>query len=181
MANEQPGFVFREVWSDNLEQEFALIWEIVDKYTNVAMDIEFPGVVVKHIPELRNNTDYTYLNMRTNVDLCKLVQLGLTFSDENGNHLTCGSEKQSEIDFEKNRGMSVESENFGELLMSSRVVLNEDIYWVTFHGGYDFGYLIKLLTGKNLPKSQEEFFELMKVFFPIVYDIKHMIKFHDVL
>ncbi|GJS81606.1 probable CCR4-associated factor 1 homolog 7 [Tanacetum coccineum] len=206
MANEQPGFEFREVWSDNLEQEFTLIQEIVDKYTNVAMDTEFPGVVVK--PTRPLNNEETYLFMRTNVGMCKLIQLGLTFSDENGNHPTCGSKnccvwqfnfrdfnldedycntksidllKKSGIDFKKNRRMGVESEKFGELLMSSGVVLNEDICWATFHGGYDFGYLIKLLTGKNLPETQEEFFELMNVFFPIVYDIKHMIKFHDVL
>lgn len=208
MANVQPGFEFREVWSDNLEHEFALIREIVDKYANVAMDTEFPGVVVKPIPEVIRNTDYTYLKMRRNVDLCKLIQLGLTFSDENGNHPTCGSEKrcvwqfnfrdfnlkedccnidsinmlkESGIDFKKNRGMGVEAKKFGELLMSSGVVSNEDICWATFHGGYDFGYLIKLLTGKNLPETQEGFFELMNVFFPRVYDIKHIIRFDDVL
>ncbi|PWA39436.1 hypothetical protein CTI12_AA571770 [Artemisia annua] len=71
--------------------------------------------------------------------------------------------------------MGVEAKKFGELLMSSGVVSNEDICWATFHGGYDFGYLIKLLTGKNLAETQEGFFESMNVFFPRVYDIKHII------
>ncbi|PWA60642.1 hypothetical protein CTI12_AA380500 [Artemisia annua] len=75
----------------------------------------------------------------------------------------------------KNIGMGVEAKKFGELLMSSGDVSNEDICWATFHGGYDFGYLIKLLTGKNLAETQEGFFELMNVFFPRVYDIKHII------
>ncbi|KAI4379260.1 hypothetical protein MLD38_005580 [Melastoma candidum] len=66
---------------------------------------------------------------------------------------------------------------FGELLMSSGIVLNDSIHWVTFHSGYDFGYLLKLLTCQNLPDSQAEFFKLINLYFPIVYDIKHLMKF----
>ncbi|KAL9672603.1 hypothetical protein QQ045_028855 [Rhodiola kirilowii] len=63
--------------------------------------------------------------------------------------------------------------------MSSGVVLNEDVHWVTFHSPYDFGYLVKLLTCKNLPETQTRFFDLIKVFCPVVYDIKHMMRFCD--
>ncbi|KAL9689413.1 hypothetical protein QQ045_009798 [Rhodiola kirilowii] len=63
--------------------------------------------------------------------------------------------------------------------MSSEVVLNEDVHWVTFHSPYDFGYLVKLLTCKNLPETQTGFFDWIKVFFPVVYDIKHMMRFCD--
>jgi CCR4-NOT transcription complex subunit 7/8 len=42
---------------------------------------------------------------------------------------------------------------------------------------YDFGYLIKLLTCQNLPDTQAGFFGLIKIYFPMVYDIKHLMKF----
>ncbi|KAE8721714.1 putative CCR4-associated factor 1-like protein 7 [Hibiscus syriacus] len=142
--------------------------------------------------------------MKPNVDLTKLIQLGLTFSDANGNLPTCGTGKhcvwqfnfkefdpnydvhhehsikllsESGIDFKKNKEKGVSARDFGELLMSSGVVLNGEVHWVTFHGGYDIGYLLKLLTGMNLPRNKEGFFGLVRVFFPNLYDIKHMIRF----
>ncbi|KAL9680211.1 hypothetical protein QQ045_018089 [Rhodiola kirilowii] len=36
-----------------------------------------------------------------------------------------------------------------------------------------------VLTCKNLPETQTGFFDLIKVFFPVVYDIKHMMRFCD--
>ena len=35
----------REVWEQNLDEELAIIREIVNDYPFVAMDTEFPGVV----------------------------------------------------------------------------------------------------------------------------------------
>ena len=35
--------------------------------------------------------------------------------------------------------------------------------WITFHSGYDFGYLLKLLTCSSLPANETEFFQLLKV------------------
>jgi CCR4-NOT transcription complex subunit 7/8 len=42
--------------------------------------------------------------------------------------------------------------------------------------GYDFGYLLKLLTNEPLPTSENEFFALLAVWFPCIYDIKHVIR-----
>ncbi|GAB4850415.1 ccr4 associated factor, partial [Ancistrocladus abbreviatus] len=81
------------------------------------------------------------------------------------------------IDFKKNNEKGVDAKRFGELLMSSGVVLNDNVHWVTFHSGYNFGYLLKLLTCRNLPDTQAEFFNLINAYFPTVYDIKHLMKF----
>lgn len=70
----------------------------------------------------------------------------------------------------------IDVQEFGEALMMSGIVLNEDVKWISFHAGYDYGYLLKLLTCTPLPKEEEEFFELLKLYFPSVYDIKYMMK-----
>jgi hypothetical protein len=41
--------------------------------------------------------------------------------------------KQSGIDFAQNEARGIEVQRFGELLMTSGIVLNEDIRWITFH------------------------------------------------
>ncbi|KAI4326253.1 hypothetical protein MLD38_031584 [Melastoma candidum] len=198
------GILIRDVWNDNLVEEFALIREIVDDYPYIAMDTEFPGVVLRPVGNFKSLNEYHYQTLKENVNLLKLIQLGLTFSDEKGNLPTCGTDKyciwqfnfrefdldedvyahdsiellkQSRIDFREYNGRGVDAKRFGELLMSSGIVLNDSVHWVTFHSGYDFGYLIKLLTCQNLPDSQVEFFKLINLYFPMLYDIKHLMKF----
>jgi CCR4-NOT transcription complex subunit 7/8 len=63
--------------------------------------------------------------------------------------------------------------------MSSGTVLNENVHWITFHSGYDFGYLLKLVTCQNLPPSEADFFNLLRTYFPTLYDIKYLMKFCD--
>ncbi|KAL5698890.1 ccr4 associated factor [Ranunculus cassubicifolius] len=194
----------REVWNDNLVEEFELIKEIVDAYPYVAMDTEFPGIVLRPVGNFKTSSDYHYQTLKANVDMLKLIQLGLTFSDEKGNLPTCGTDKycvwqfnfrefnvnddvfandsiellrQSGIDFKRNAEDGVDAKLFGELLIASGIVLNDDMHWVTFHSGYDFGYLLKVVTNKNLPDTQTGFFELINTYFPTVYDIKHLMKF----
>lgn len=82
----------------------------------------------------------------------------------------------SGIDFRKHQEKGIEVDRFAELLMTSGIVLSEDVRWVSFHGAYDFGYLIKLLTGDPLPSSESEFFEMLLTYFPNVYDIKYLMK-----
>lgn len=200
----------REVWNDNLEEEFALIREIVDNYPYIAMDTEFPGIVLRPVGNFKNSYDYHYQTLKDNVDMLKLIQLGLTFSDEHGNLPMCGGDdeesdtccciwqfnfrefnvnedvfandsiellRQSGIDFKRNNENGIDAHRFGELLMSSGIVLNDNVHWVTFHSGYDFGYLLKLLTCQDLPDTQVGFFNLINMYFPTVYDIKHLMKF----
>ncbi|KAI4381995.1 hypothetical protein MLD38_008010 [Melastoma candidum] len=205
----EPVVQIRDVWDDNLEEEFELIRQIVDCYPYVAMDTEFPGVVVRPIGNFQSTSEYNYQTLKGNVDVLKLIQLGLTFSDDKGNLPICGSDerpciwqfnfrefnvnedvfasdsiellRQSGIDFQMNSERGIDALRFGELLMSSGIVLNDNIQWVTFHSGYDFGYLLKLLTCRSLPETQAGFFNLINTYFPTLYDIKHLMKFCNCL
>ena len=61
-------------------------------------------------------------------------------------------------------------------MMMSGLVLLDNVRWLSFHSGYDFGYLLGLLTNDNLPKTESEFFETLKTYFPNVYDVKYLMK-----
>jgi len=196
-SNEECGI--REVWSHNMEEEFKSICQIIQRFPFVAMDTEFPGVVARPIGEFKSTADYQYQLLRCNVDLLKIIQLGLTFLDEKGNIPEAGPStwqfnfkfnltedmyaedsvdllQNSGIQFEKHEQEGIDPNHFAEIMLVSGLVLREPVKWLSFHSGYDFGYLLNLLTNQNLPKTESEFFELLKLYFPNVYDVKYLMK-----
>ncbi|CDH53595.1 caf1 family protein [Lichtheimia corymbifera JMRC:FSU:9682] len=188
----------REVWADNLEEEMAYLRDLVEDYPYLAMDTEFPGVVARPIGTFRTSSDYHYQTLRCNVDLLKIIQLGVTFADEHGNlpRNVCTWQfnfkfniaddmyaqdsiellTKSGIDFQKHDEYGIDVEQFGELLISSGFVLLDDVKWISFHSGYDFGYLLKLLTCTSMPADESEFFEILRIYFPCIYDIKYLMR-----
>lgn len=162
--------------------------------------------------------DYHYQTLRCNVDLLRVIQLGVTLFSEDGEtppaHLTditgapaatypnnllpcpCTWQfnfvfsmqddmyNQDSIDFLTQAGLDLEShekngiepDQFGAFLISSGLVLLEDVRWISFHSGYDFGYLVKLMLCKPLPEDETEYRKLLSIFFPSIYDIKYMVK-----
>jgi CCR4-NOT transcription complex subunit 7/8 len=82
----------REVWEDNLLEEIVIIRNIVEEYPFIAMDTEFPGVVARPVGQFKSTRDYQYRALKLNVDMLKLIQLGLTFTDAQGNLPVCDGE-----------------------------------------------------------------------------------------
>jgi CCR4-NOT transcription complex subunit 7/8 len=105
-----------------------------------------------------------------NVDILRVIQIGITFSDDDGNFpvdtpctwqfhfsFSLQSDTYAEdsiqllrtagIDFARHSRSGINVQDFGELLMSSGLVLDPRIKWVSFHSYYDFGYLLRICTG----------------------------------
>lgn len=110
------------------------------------------------------------------------------------------------LDFDRHERMGIDVEHFGELLITSGLALFDDVKWVSFHryvsypsvlfashlllngvislllrlysrvSGYDFGYLLKVVTCSPLPAQESEFFALLRVWFPCIYDIKYLMR-----
>jgi len=195
---QQPqSFNCREVWASNLEQEMAHIREIIVDYPFCAMDTEFPGVVARPVGNL-SQAQMTYQLMRCNVDLLRIIQLGLSFSDENGNYpkgittwqfnfqfsLSEDMANQesidllirSGIDFQQHEDRGISVQRFAELMMMSGLVLDNRVKWIAFHGSYDFGYLLHLLTTGPMPEDADKFYDVLRLYFPCIYDLKYLMK-----
>ncbi|KAL5053046.1 hypothetical protein RYX36_033728 [Vicia faba] len=202
--------IIRQVWAYNLEYEFNLIRQAIHQHPMVSMDTEFPGVI--HSPKidrhcLQPSDNYRYL--KANVDALKLIQVGLTltdfkgnlpdfgsiysyiwefnFCDFNVNHDPCNQDsidmlRRQGIDFNRNFYYGVNSMRFADLMFTSGLIFNKSLMWVTFSSAYDFGYLVKILTRKNLPNRLEDFLKIVEVLFGNkVFDMKHMMKFCNFL
>ena len=70
----------------------------------------------------------------------------------------------------------INPQNFAEIMIVSGLVLMPPVRWLSFSSGYDFGYLLNLLTNQDLPKTENEFFDILKIYFPCVYDVKYLMK-----
>ncbi|CAL5358358.1 unnamed protein product [Camellia sinensis] len=199
--------IVRDVWADNLSFEFGLIRRVLDDYPNVAMDTEFPGTIIfsdKHYSCLSPSDNYFL--MKSNVDALNLIQVGLTLSDNQGNLPDLYTDscyvwqfnfrdfdiesndlrnadsikllRRQGIDFKKNREEGIDSREFANMLLWSGLVYKRPSKrWVTFHSGYDFGFLIKMLTHRELPENLETFMAMVHFYFGgNVYDIKHLMR-----
>lgn len=169
-------------------------------------------------------SDYHYQCMRCNVDLLKMLQLGITIFSEEGDSppatvsasdffdtsqndmrkyagtmmqlpmtwqfnfkfsleedmyssVSIEALKQAGVDFPRLESEGIDPFDFGALLMSSGLVCYEDVHWISFHGGYDFGYLTKLLYAQPLADDEKRFDKIMKMYFPSIYDIKYLMKY----
>ena len=179
------------VWDDNLEAEFDNIMQLVEKYNYISMDTEFPGICMQG----EHLIGYNFI--KSNVDELKLIQVGITLADENGEtpkpistwqfNLKFDLEqdphakesinllKEAGIDFDQLNQRGADTMRFADLLVSSGLVLNEDTHWITFHGAFDFGYLMKAISNCKLPPTLDKFNLTAKMYFPCIYDLKILI------
>lgn len=80
------------------------------------------------------------------------------------------------MNMEMHEQNGIDPQEFGALLISSGLVLTDDVKWISFHSGYDFGYLVKIMLCNPLPDEEGEYRRLLSIIFPAIYDIKFMMK-----
>ena len=196
LSNESNySSVIVEVYKDNFIQEMKNLAILINKYNYIGMDTEFPGTVYS-LSTLTD--DFYYKSLKLNVDSLKLIQLGITLSNEKGEYPTPHRTWQfnfefdytkdkwsqssmhllmsSGIDFNKMKKDGINHKKFIEQMKISGLVLNPDIHWISFHGSYDFAYLLSNLIDNSLPENEKDFTQLLGLFFPNHYDIKILVK-----
>ncbi|GJN01272.1 hypothetical protein PR202_ga18525 [Eleusine coracana subsp. coracana] len=202
---QKQGVEIRQVWAENVDQEFKLIRAAMEHFPYVSMDTEFPGVI--HLPSKHHGAltaDERYALVKANVDALHLIQVGLTFAASPSSPPALAFEinlsdfdprvhrhapesvallAANGVDLAAHRARGVPASALSALMMSSGLVCNHNhggavVTWVTFHSAYDFAYLLKLLMGRKLPSSMADFLRYVRVFFgDNVYDVKHMMRF----
>lgn len=145
-----------------------------------------------------DNYDANYDNIKLNVDNLKIIQLGITLADDQGYFPENTSSWQfnfkfdltrdiyldesisllsmSGIDFNKFMNDGIDIDYFGENIISSGVILNDNINWITFHGVYDFAYLLKSVSNLPLPDDEKTFLDILNIYFPNFYDVRVLVK-----
>mmetsp|Transcript_49484 Transcript_49484/g.106597 ORF Transcript_49484/g.106597 Transcript_49484/m.106597 type:complete len:312 (-) Transcript_49484:84-1019(-) len=176
------------VWSDNLDEEMERMAALSEDYNYIALDAQFPGLVALPAGPFGNYADYNYQTLRLNVELTKVIQIGFSFMDENGNRPDDGPStwrfnfqfnpqedllSQDPIDtrrrsMPRNLYEGLDPSAFAEALTGSGIVLNEEIHWIAYSATTDF--FKKSGVG---PVSKQE---APWVTFAAMYDFGHLIK-----
>ncbi|CAN0928938.1 Putative CCR4-associated factor 1 homolog 8 [Linum grandiflorum] len=131
--------------------------------------------------------------MKFNVGATYLIQLGLTLCDSNGTvggvwqfnfHFDLDRDLHSKesiqflaghgIDFQKLKTHGVDRVKFGSMFRAVIGRRQRAIRWVSFHGVYDYAYIVKAVTFCPVAASPEAFVDVLGRVFDSVVDVKYM-------
>ena len=196
--NESIKYMVKDVLKDNFYKELKNITELVKKYNHISINVESAGTLARPIGKFRGKKDYIYQTIRVNVDLFNIFKVGISLCDEFGNkpentfstwqlHMKVDPENEmvpSEfLDFldaastipetmsTQLKTTGIDLKEFAVRLTDSGLLMNSNIVWIAHSGGYDFAYLLRLVTDKPLPNNKIEFFSNVNVYFPNYYDL----------
>jgi len=208
----------QDVWASNLEDEIERIQSSLEGFSHVAMDTLLPGIVARPTGPFDAYAHYNYQTLKSNVDLTRALQISFTICDDKGNrpkgistwrfNFMFDASKDllvqeltgvEGLDLGRARDQGIDAAVFGELLMSSGLVLNDEVKWIiycgtcnfadrapeervpgraggepattTFCGLYNFAYLLQFLTSQPLSEDFTGFYESLDLFFPARCDL----------
>lgn len=181
----------RQVWSWNFEAEFVELLAAASSGGTrlLAIDVEFPGFLRE---EPRHATrEQKYRVLRDNVDNLKPIQLGAAIASDDGTLIGAWSFNfqfdprydlhsptslqflcEAGVDFARHSTEGVSHELFGKRLAKSPLVRSLDLCWVVFSGFYDWGYILKLVSGQALPYTVTDFDLACQQLCPRCFDLR---------
>ncbi|KAL5566706.1 hypothetical protein UlMin_029870 [Ulmus minor] len=178
----------RVVWNYNFLQEFQAFDRCLQCFHVLSFDTKFLGFLLA-TPRFEKE-NIVYDDFRINVDSFKVIQLGITLSDESRNiggtwefNFSDFNEKNdfhhpNSIAFLKKNGL-----DFDEIkekgIPSAKFA--KKFRWVSFHANYDLGYLLKLVRRMSMPSSVVEFARINGEIFGAIYDVKYMARYYSEL
>ncbi|CAI8493047.1 unnamed protein product [Pichia kudriavzevii] len=142
--------------------------------------------------------------MRSNVDLMNVIQIGITMCDKDGkrpegvpstwqfnfsfdldnemyNKESIELLTNTGIDFNRLKENGIDRFEFAQSLIDSGLCLLENTNWISFHAGYDFGFLISLMINKEMSSKESEFDETLSKYFINFYDVKLLSTLHPII
>lgn len=184
------GGGIRQVWSWNFEAEFVELLAAAGPGTRLlAIDVEFPGFLREEPRPASREVRYSV--MRDNVDSLKPIQLGAAIAAEDGCLLGAWSFNfqfdprydlhspaslnflcEAGVDFARHSTEGISHEMFGERLAKSPLIRSLSCNWIVFSGFYDWGYILKLVSGKPLPDWIGEFDFALTELCPRRFDLR---------
>lgn len=188
----------KDVWNSNLKFEFARLCKFAHDYPIIAIDTEFPGFLYDDLAVKSDSKEIrSFQRMVMNVREMKLIQLGVTLSDYGGNKPKDGGTWQFNFRFDINKDRhdcsvnggveimkktgvkfdllkkhGISHDIFFDYLLRSGLLANPYYHWVSYHGLYDFGYIIKHLHRNIVPDNVYLFEMFFKSYFPTSSDVK---------
>lgn len=170
----------------------------------IAVHQEIPGIVARPVGTFKSLLDYHFQTLRLNLDLLNLIQLLLCITKRprtdadlttdalqptvvwqfnflydlaremyNEEHLAMLAQT-SLVNLELHMQQGIPHLAFAELFIESGVLLDTSTNWISYHGGYDLGFLISLLANQNLPVEERDFLWWCDKYFPRFFDLKYM-------
>lgn len=129
----------------------------------------------EEVSRYRPEEEAEYFLIRRNVEETKLIQIGLTIADEDGNvpypictwqfnfkfdiskekivNQSADLLKKAGVQFERLKSEGIDFLDFAEYFESSGFVYHKEVKWVVFHGSSDFAYLLRLVRNSELPST----------------------------
>mmetsp|Transcript_132424 Transcript_132424/g.342577 ORF Transcript_132424/g.342577 Transcript_132424/m.342577 type:complete len:391 (-) Transcript_132424:85-1257(-) len=182
-AERQP----RDVWAWNLDAEFDELLNAVARERSpvLALDTEFPGFLRED--QLHASRTARYRTLRQNVDHLRPIQVGLAVGGPGGSlrgtwtfnlWFDLSTEWYTEesvwflsaagVDFPRHATEGIDPDALAWRLTRSPLLGGHiaSPQWVTFSGWYDWGYMLKLLTGQPLPSNLYSYERLLDALCP---------------